>query len=146
VVRVSVGNAFMGLQNRRTHAEAQDPTLRRSTLEERMWKFAIVGFSIAAPVLLKSVQPSNCASPDRRATAIRYARAINTAEASTFRATGRYTPLTQLTIGEVSGDYEVHLATDGIDYLFSIKDKTDACHAAVFSDQGGVIYTGVPLQ
>jgi len=111
-----------------------------------MWKFVIAAFSVAAPVLLKSVQPSNCASPERRTAAIRHARAINTAEASAFSVSGRYRPLTELSIGDVSGDYEVHLSTDGITYLFSIKDKTDACHAAVFSDQVGVIYTGVPLQ
>jgi hypothetical protein len=88
----------------------------------------------------------NCASPDRRATAIRYARAINTAEAAGFKESRRYTPLAELALNDVPGDFDVHLSTDGSTYMFSINDKADACHAAVFSDQVGMIHTGVPLQ
>jgi hypothetical protein len=91
-------------------------------------------------------QPETCAPKEHRATAIRDARQINTAEAAAFSQLNRYQQLEQLPISPPQSDYAVQLTTDGAAYLFSIKDKTDVCHGAVFSDQNGVIYTGVPIQ
>jgi hypothetical protein len=91
-------------------------------------------------------QPANCAPSERRLAAIRYARVINTAEASAIASSRSYRPVADLQIPSLPDDYKVQLATDGTRYAFSIKDLTDACHGAVFSDQDGMIYTGAPLQ
>jgi hypothetical protein len=91
-------------------------------------------------------QTENCSPRERRATAIRVARQINTVEAATFRELGRYQPLSQLAISVADDDYLVQLSTDGVAYAFSIKDRVDPCHGAVFSDQAGIIYTGAPIQ
>jgi len=90
-------------------------------------------------------QPSNCAPRERLATAIQYARVINTAEANNPSANG-YRPLSELGIPSPPDGYQVQLTTDRTTYAFSIKDNADACHGVVFSDQAGVIYTGAPLQ
>lgn len=103
-----------------------------------------------ALIALGSIQtaapPRNCAPAERRSNAIRYAREINTMEAAAFSQLRSYQSLEQLPAHGLPHDYEVQLTTDGPGYLFAIKDKTDACHGALFSDQSGVIYTGVPIQ
>ena len=101
---------------------------------------ALVSIGISQP----ANQQTNCAPQERRMAAIRHARMINTAEAN--KQVKEYQPLSQLAIQPLSDDYKVQLTTDGASYSFSIKDTTDACHGVVFSDQGGVIYTGAPLQ
>jgi hypothetical protein len=93
-----------------------------------------------------SSQPENCAPRERRVAAIQLARRINTAQAAAFRGSREYAPLAQLPIHNIADDYAVQLFTDGTGYSFSIKDKVDACHGAVFSDDVGVIYTGAPIQ
>ena len=42
--------------------------------------------------------------------------------------------------------FVVHLAVDGKGYAFSIKDSTDPCGFAFFSDQDGIIYSGEALR
>jgi hypothetical protein len=88
---------------------------------------------------------TGCADPSRRAAAIEFARAINTAEAASFRGQRSYLQLGDLPVGTAPTGMTVQLSTDGETYAFSIKDDQDACHGAVFSDQAGVIYTGVPI-
>src|SRR5262249_14280393 len=72
--------------------------------------------------------------------AVQFARAINTAEAASFRGQRSYLQLGDLPIGAAPAETAVQLSTDGETYTFSIKDNQDACHGAVFSDQTGVIY------
>jgi hypothetical protein len=91
-------------------------------------------------------QPPNCAPPDRRTTAIQLARQINTAEAAVHDQTGRYATLVELPVPTPPDGFQVQLSTDAATYTFSIKDIRDACHAAVFSDQAGLIYTGTPIR
>jgi hypothetical protein len=91
-------------------------------------------------------QSQSCASPDRRTTAIRLARRINTAEAAGYSQSQRYVGLASLQVPPAPDGLQVQLSTDGTTYTFSIKDTLDACHAAAFSDQNGVIYTGAPIQ
>jgi hypothetical protein len=91
-------------------------------------------------------QPSNCAPPDRRATAIRLARQINTAEAAAHGQTGRYAAVAELPMPDAPDGFQIQLSTDAATYTFSIKDTQDACHAAAFSDQAGIIYTGIPIR
>ena len=87
-----------------------------------------------------------CADASRRAAAIQFARAINTAEAASFRGQRSYLQLGDLPVGAAPGGTKVQLSTDGETYTFSVKDDEDACHGAVFSDQTGVIYVGAPLR
>jgi hypothetical protein len=107
----------------------------------------IAAFSLAA-ITGSGVapQPSNCAPPDRRTMAIAVARQINTAEAAVHDQTGRYASLTDLSVPAGQDGFQVQLSTDAATYTFSIKDTVDPCHAAVFSDQAGLIYTGVPIR
>ena len=88
----------------------------------------------------------NDAQLARRKTAINAARQINTAEARAFQAAQKYMPLQLLKTVTVPEGFDVQVSTDGETYNFSIKDTTDQCQVAVFSDQKGVIYTGTPLQ
>jgi hypothetical protein len=88
----------------------------------------------------------NCAPPDRRTTAIQLARQINTAEAAAHAQTGRYPALIELPVPAAPDGFQLQLSTDAVTYAFSIKDTLDACHAAVFSDQAGLIYTGTPIR
>jgi hypothetical protein len=110
-----------------------------------MWKLAPALAMIAVATGQAANQQSNCAPKERVALAIRHARMINTAEANDPRGSG-YRPLSQLGLAAAPDGYQVQLTTDGTTYSFSIKDTTDACRGVVFSDQEGVIYTGVPLQ
>ena len=104
-----------------------------------------VAFALAALGMTQAeTPPTNCAPRERRMTAIRHARLINTAEAGQ-RGSG-YLSLAALGVPPVSDDYKVQLSTDGTRYSFSIKDMTDACRGVVFSDQDGLIYVGAPLQ
>jgi hypothetical protein len=91
-------------------------------------------------------QPSNCAPPERRTMAIAVARQINTAEAAAHNQTGRYAALTDLSVPAAPDGLRVQLSADAATYTFSVKDTLDACHGAVFSDQAGLIYTGVPIR
>lgn len=87
-----------------------------------------------------------CADASRRAAAIQFARAINTAEAASFRGQRSYLQLGDLPVGAAPTGTTVQLSTDGETYTFSVKDDQDACHGAVFSDQTGVIYVGAPVR
>jgi hypothetical protein len=82
----------------------------------------------------------------RRRAAITTARQINTAEAQAFSAGRKYFPLALLKGVTVADGFDAQVSTDGESYAFSVKDSKDECHAAVFSDQKGLIYTGMPLQ
>jgi len=111
-----------------------------------MFKLASVFVLIVISTNQTSSQSENCAPPERRSAAIRYAREINTMEAAAFGQLRSYQSLEQLPARRLPNDYVVQHTTDGTAYLFSIKDNTDPCHGALFSDQTGVIYTGVPIQ
>jgi hypothetical protein len=82
----------------------------------------------------------------RRRAAITTARQINTAEAQGFPAARKYFPLALLKGVTVPDGFDVQVSTDGESYTFSVKDTKDECHAAVFSDQKGLIYTATPLR
>jgi hypothetical protein len=82
----------------------------------------------------------------RRRAAVTTARQINTAEAQGFPAARRYLPLAVLHDVAVPNGFDVQVSTDGESYTFSVKDTKDECHAAIFSDQKGLIYTAMPLR
>jgi hypothetical protein len=85
---------------------------------------------------------------ERREQALQLAHRVHAAE---MRARGGprgsqpYAPLPDLSIGRVPEGFEVQLTTDGETYSFTIKDRTDPCRYAIFSDQEGVIFHGTPV-
>jgi len=90
----------------------------------------------------------NAAQRARRQQAIRVARQINTEESRAASAAGGvYQPLESLgapiTLPE---GFALGLSSAGKSYAFSLKDKIDACHFVLFSDQDGLIYQAAPLQ
>jgi hypothetical protein len=82
----------------------------------------------------------------RRKMAVNTARAINTAEARAFHEGRKFVPLAVLQNVAVPQGFNAQVSTDGETYALSVKDTEDKCQAAVFSDQHGLIYTGMPLR
>jgi hypothetical protein len=81
----------------------------------------------------------------RRQKALDLARTILRAEADKSQKTGRYEALAALTnLGPTPEGFQLRLQTDGQSFVFSLKDGTDPCQFAIFSDQDGVIYQDSP--
>lgn len=79
----------------------------------------------------------------RRRQGITYARQINSAQASARSQAGAYQPLNALRVPQTAPPgFTAQLAVDANGYVFSIKDSTDPCGFAYFSDQDGVIFAG----
>lgn len=81
----------------------------------------------------------------RREQALSLAREINQAQGRMAERTQKYALLSELRglPGTPSG-FQVRFLTDGDAYTLSIKDTTDVCHYAIFSDQSGLLYEGSP--
>ncbi|HEY2435228.1 MAG TPA: gas vesicle protein GvpH [Vicinamibacterales bacterium] len=115
------------------------------------YAFAIGLASLAGYGLVPAKQAQCGSAPSaeqiaRRRAGITTARQINTAEARSSAAGGKYVPLALLKGVTVPDGFDVQVSTDGEGYTFSVKDAKDECHPAFFSDQTGLIYTGTPLQ
>lgn len=110
------------------------------------WIGALAFASALVGVGAAQTGQTNCADRSRRTAAVQFARAINSAEAASFSNQRSFLQLGDLPIGIAPSGMTVQLSTDGETYTFSIKDTTDACHGALFSDQEGIIYAGAPLQ
>lgn len=82
----------------------------------------------------------------RRLAALRYVRQINTAEATARAKTQRFLSLTELGDFQPPAGFHPQLSTDGTSYALAVKDTTDPCLFAFFSDQEGLIYTGAPIR
>ena len=106
----------------------------------------LVGFGFAAPSQAPCGGIPTEQQLARRKIAINTARQINTAEAQAYAKAQRYLPLALLNTVMVPEDLDVQVSTDGETYAFLIRDTTDQCQAAIFSDQKGLIYTGTPLR
>ena len=92
-------------------------------------------------------QDEAAAQRDRRRQALRLARQINTLENLARNQARQYQPVTALpNVSAPPQGFVVHFATDGATYAFSVKDTLDPCAFAYFSDEGGLIYTGQPIQ
>jgi hypothetical protein len=102
--------------------------------------------AVAANGAAMDAGQTGCADQSRHAAAYRLAQAINSGEAAAFAGQRSYAQLTDLPVGPVPAGMTAQLSTDGETYAFSVKDTTDACHSAVFSDQAGVIYVGTPIR
>jgi hypothetical protein len=48
-------------------------------------------------------------------------------------------------LSPVPDGFRLRHQTDGESYLLSLKDETDACRYAVFSDQDGILYEKTPM-
>ena len=83
----------------------------------------------------------------RRDAAIQLATRINLAETVTSgprTPNNRYRPFDELmNIPPTPQGFELQFHTDGETYHFSIKDRTDPCRYAVFSDQEKVLYEAI---
>jgi hypothetical protein len=83
----------------------------------------------------------------RRDAAIQLATRINLAEMVTSgprSSLNRYRPLHELAnIPPTPQGFELQFHTDGNTYSFSIKDRTDPCRYAVFSDQDKYLYEAI---
>ena len=83
----------------------------------------------------------------RRDAAIQLAIRINLAEMITSgprTPSNRYRPLNELmNIPPTPPGFDLQFLTDGATYSFSIKDRTDPCRYAVFSDQDKFLYEAV---
>jgi hypothetical protein len=113
------------------------------------------GLHLAAGSVRASDQAQACLhgdneTPDqrgRRQAAIGSARQINTAESRVFSSAGAYSGLSGLpNVAPPPAGFEATVSTDGATYTFSVKDRLDPCHFALFSDQDGLIYNATPLR
>jgi len=88
------------------------------------------------------------AEADRRTDAVRWVRSLNTAEAVGSRGGAeRYLSLEELTgLAAEPAGWSTQVTTDGETYLLAVKDTTDPCAFAYFSDQAGIIFPGAALQ
>ncbi len=82
----------------------------------------------------------------RRNQALRVARQINLAEGagSLPSQPRRFRPLGELlNVPPTPADFRMQFYTDGSTYTFSLKDTSDPCRYAIFSDQDKAIYEAI---
>jgi len=85
----------------------------------------------------------------RREQAVKVAQQINRAESDgPVQLPGeqkRYRPLDQLpNLPPAPRGFRLQFHTDGVTYMFSLKDTLDSCQYAIFSDQDQAIYEATP--
>ena len=108
-----------------------------------------------APSLSAQAPPRAClhgadetpAEQARRRGALTLVRMVNTAQAGFFSSNNRFAAQAELSgLPAVPGGFALQLTADARGYMLSVKDTTDPCMFAVFSDQRGIIYVGGPIQ
>jgi hypothetical protein len=129
----------------------------RSTMKRIL--FAVL-VSLVVPVtqwaLVTAQQPPAClhgpnetaADAGRRMDALRVVRAINSAQAQTFRASQAYANFQTLTTAGLPSrpaGFAAQLTVEGSAYTIVLRDAVDPCRYTLFSDQDGVIYVASPL-
>jgi hypothetical protein len=98
-------------------------------------------------VQLMAGQAQDCAGGmPRRDEAIALARSINAAEVRAQRAAQTYQPLASLSGIFVPTGLSAQLVTGETGYLFVVRNTSESCGFAVFSDQTRAIYLGRTLQ
>jgi hypothetical protein len=89
----------------------------------------------------------SAAQQARRRGALALTRQINSYEVVAKQRSQTYQPPASLpNLMATPAGFDVHFATDGATYAFSVKDMLDPCAFAYFSDEAGVIYTGEALR
>ena len=92
-------------------------------------------------------EDESAAQQARRRGALTLTRQINSYEVVAKQRSQTYQPPASLpNLMAAPAGFELHFATDGATYAFSVKDTTDPCAFAYFSDEAGVIYTGEALR
>jgi hypothetical protein len=81
----------------------------------------------------------------RREHAIKVAHQINALQ-SPFGGLpgGRFRRPSELKMPPMPNNFEMSFYTDGRTYMFSLKDSSDPCHFAVFSDDQRLVYAATP--
>ena len=112
--------------------------------------------AVATPVAAQQSAAPKCLHGDnelpeqrtRRMAALALVRDVNTMQAMTYpKSKGLYQPLANLTLNRpVPEGFRLQLTADGASYSFSVKDTTDPCMFAYFSDQTGLILQGRVIQ
>ena len=111
----------------------------------------LLALPLLIPVSHMTAQQPSClhgtgesdAQRARTRQALVMARHINTLENAAFQGNGAYRPVDQLTgVSRTPDGFEVHAAIEPRSYVFAIKDITDPCGFAYFSDESGLIYSG----
>jgi hypothetical protein len=92
-------------------------------------------------------QDESAAQQARRRGALALTRQINSYEVVAKQRSQTYQPPASLpNLMATPAGFDVHFATDGATYAFSVKDTADPCAFAYFSDEAGVIYTGEAIR
>src|SRR4051812_7078131 len=107
-----------------------------------------LGIGVVALRPLSAQQPSclhaaneSDAQRARKQQALRYTRMINSAEATVKAQGGSFQTLANLPrLGTTPEGFTAHIAVEPANYAFSVKDATDPCGFAYFSDETGLIY------
>jgi hypothetical protein len=83
----------------------------------------------------------------RRRDAVQLVRAINTGQARSRAAEQSYRRLIDLpNLPAAPVGFVVQMAAERDSYVVAMKDTTDPCGFALFSDHAGLIYSGTPLR
>jgi len=78
----------------------------------------------------------------RKRSALTFTRQVNTLQARATTTNKAYLPADQLQLAAVPAGFEFRLAAVPTGYAFSVRDNTDPCRFAFFSDQQGLIFQG----
>jgi hypothetical protein len=99
----------------------------------------------AGPACLHAANESP-AERARRAAAIGFVRGVNDAQARALGQKQEVVPLASLPPAPAGFQADLGVGTERTKYVLTVKDTTDPCRYALFTDQAGLIYSGGPLQ
>ena len=121
---------------------------RKAGTDDMLKLIAALGMAGAASLALaRPSQLPGCPSdPQHRQPAVLFARTVNSREATFKAAHQRYGQISELDAGAEPGGFRSQLSTDGTTYVLVVRDATDSCHFALFSDQEGLIYAAEPMR
>lgn len=78
----------------------------------------------------------------RKRTAIAFTRQVNTLQARAVATSKAYVAADQLQLAAVPEGFEFRMAVTPTAYAFSVRDNSDPCRFAYFSDEQGLIFHG----
>jgi hypothetical protein len=102
-----------------------------------------VGYTVTAqqPACLHGPQETADQAARKRA-ALTFTRQVNTLQLRARAANAAYATSDQLQLSSVPDGFEFRLAVTPAAYAFSVRDNTDPCRFAFFSDEQGLIFSG----
>jgi hypothetical protein len=145
--------------NLRRYNEPQTCHLEEVEMK-RVASALLVALTLTIPVAVSKAQTTQSAclhgqdeSPAqqaRRRQALTTARRINTYENVAFQRMGMYVAVDALAPyggkPTIPGGFALTFANDNAGYVFAVKDSTDPCQFAYFSDRSGLIYMGEAIR